>query len=778
MPALLRNIRTLLIGFALLAAAVPLAARQLPLEGEPIADVEIRGLDRYPEANVLQVMELDAGDAFSGAALRRDLDAIVGLGVFDPLSLRAESEANAQGETVLVIVVRENPVVNSIGFIGNVKYSSDRLRRELDFKEGDILPAAVRTTAARNIRRFYEGGGYKGAEVSVRVREAEGEASGADVTITIDEGRKIQIKDLIIRGNSAIPDWRLKPALTNSGSWLIFKNYYDENAFEDDLRMVERKYADKGYLDAKATADDPIYDEDEAKISPVIVVEEGPRYRVRDVEIAGNALFGDEEVRKPFAPMIGDVFDGEETREAFAKLRRLYGDQGYIDAKVDGTFVRHPEDGSVTIDVEIVEGAQVFVGDIRVQKPDYSDVPPPTNPIARFLESTSPGVTNEAIMREVQLEPGDVWRDKEERRSVQRLRRLGFFRDVRVRRVPTEDPRINDAVVEVEEDATAGYFGVSAGVGERSGPAITLSYDNPNLLGDARDLSIYGTVGRRSSGFGISYLDRYLGDSENSLRLRAYRDAARFDGIGERIYGTSGELGVPMEQFGPFDEYWTSFIRLRLEQVNLIRRDQDLESPVDGYHVAALRTMLRRDIRNDLRWPTEGYTVAGGFETGYADGFLLKALHDFEWYKALDDEEDWVYAYEHTVGLMPYDIDDIGYTERFFLGGTSTLRGFEARGIGPTDRGDDSTHIGGATSVAQSHELRRRFNRYFAGRVFVDAGVLENDPLEWGTPRVGTGVGVTFNAGPAVVDFDLAAPVVREDDDEPQVFHFRLRGGF
>ena len=751
--------------FGALSPAV--AQDDLPPDGTRIVRLEISGLSNVPEVNVARVMEMKEGEPFMAEAFRRDREAIFRLGFFDPLRSEFVAEKTDEG-AVVRIKLQENPVVDRVSFVGNVKYDAERLARELDFKAGDVLPLGARGSVPLSIGKFYAEGGYKSTEIRLEVNPTD-EPDHVNVLVNIDEGEKIRIKDLIIEGNKFYSSFTLRLLAVNSGSWLFFNNYYDDRVFADDLGAMEAKYHRAGFLDATARPGEFVYNAKEAWVSPVVIIKEGPRYRVGEVRVLGNTLFTEEEINRPFRHVKGDYFDGIDFDEAVSKLRRLYGNQGYVNAQFEPRFIKAPDQATVDIEITVTENEVVYVGQVRVQKQEY-DYEFDLNPLEEFIDWTSPGVTDETILREVKLKPGAKYRTADEVRSAERLRRLGFFESVNIERQPTRDPQVNDALVQVKEDPGAGFFAVTAGVGEQSGPAIGFNYINPNLFGEARVLKANVTLGRRTTFFNIGYVERYLGDTENSLALDLYRSYSRFEGYAWRIYGASAEVDHP------FSEYVNGAARLRLEHVRLERHADDLKESMSSYGVVALRGMLKKDLRNSIRWPTAGYLLAGGVETGYASGAMLKFLHEFEWYKEL--AKDWVYMYGHQVGIQPYDADHVGISERFFIGGSSTLRGFKYHGAGPKDAGEKKVVIGGSTMVTQRHELRHRFSRVVSGRVFVDAGMLGFEALEFGKPRVGAGAGVSFNMGAIVIDVDLAGAVVKERRDQTRVLHFQIRSAF
>lgn len=768
------TVRTLIKRLAGLALAVavawPAAALQpFPADGTTLTEIEILGTKRTDAARIRAVMELKAGQPFRAESQRRDLQAIADLGSYNPLTIGMSSEETTDG-VKLVVRVEENPAVGRISVVGNVKFTAERLLREIDFKEGDLLPLAAKSKTARSLREFYAKGGYKSTDVRVAIEPAD-DPETVNVSIVVDEGEKLRIKDLKVTGNSHYSDFRIGTSVMNSGSWLFFRNYYDDSAFEDDLRTVEAMYARAGYLDATARRGQFEYDQQKAEVTPEIVVVEGPRYKVAGVEISGNYLFNDEEVHEPFEPLVGHHFEGARFAQAIGKVKALYGNQGYVDCEIAEDFVKDPAAGTVVLKLGITENEVVYVGEIVVKKNTY-DYDVDLNSLEKFVDWTSPGVKDETILQEVKLEPGEKFRTADEVRTEQRLRNLGIFKKVDIERRPTADPQVNDAVVNVQQDPNAGYIGATAGVGEISGFAVGLNYVNPDLFGKARVLKAGATFGSRVRSFRLGYLDRHFADSDNSLELEAYRDAVRYPAIGFRSYGGSVEYGIPLSEFNKV------YVRTRGEHVNMYGDPDDLRENLDSYYVGAVRGMFTRDLRNDRRWTTRGYVASGGVETGAAREFMAKFLTEFEWYRNLDEREDWVYRFRNTFGVQPYDADHVGFSERFFIGGRTTLRGFKVHGVGPVDEQEDRAFTGGSTSWTQSHELRRRFTSFLAGRVFVDGGMLNEQPMEFGTFRASTGAGVSFDLGAFIVDVDLGVPIVRRNEDKRQFFTFSVRSSF
>lgn len=741
----------------------------MQLTGRPLVQaVEIRGLETIPPEALLRRMETREGAPLDPAALRRDLEAIAKFGPLDPVSVQASYEPLEEGLIRLILTVKENPRLKAITFVGATRFKEKQLRAALpiEIKEGEILPWRAASDVRRAIQKFYSEGGYH--ETRARVREIEAGPGEVELVAVVDEGERIRIRDLILEGNRSLPAIWITPRLFNQGSWLFFHNYYDDDLFEEDLQAVRALYVDRGFLDVKTRAGVPRPGRNPNEISPVIVIEEGQRYKVGEVTVTGATLFQPGEVNAPFRHLKGRDYAGERLRAAIEKLRALYGNEGYIDLQVDPEFRKHPETGRVDIELRLKEGDVVYVGEVKaeIRRLDIEEEP---NALDRLFLWMSPPVKEEAVLRENRLKPGRIYRRFEEVRTEQRLRNLEVFEKVSVRREPSADPKAQDAIIVVEERPEMAYATVFAGYGDVTGPAVGVGFVNPNIGGEANQLRATAIFGRDTRRFVVRYFERYLGDSDNSLDTQAYRFDDRYEGYRQRLYGASSELGHPLS------EYLTAYLRLRVEDVKFTRRASEREEPLEPYQTYAARGVLEYDRRDNIAWPTRGFRVSGGAESGYADGFLLKFLHGFGYYKSL--YRDVIYAYEHDLGMMPYKADQVGITERFFLGGSNDVRGFRRRGASPRDEGYRRMRVGGATKFVQRQEARFPVFGALKGRLFLDDGLISEKPAQFGSPRVSTGFGFILQLRIVQVEIDFARAVVYEKSDSRRLLHFRLSSG-
>jgi outer membrane protein insertion porin family len=204
--------------------------------------------------------------------------------------------------------------------------------------------------------------------------------------------------------------------------------------------------------------------------------------------------------------------------------------------------------------------------------------------------------------------------------------------------------------------------------------------------------------------------------------------------------------------------------------LNLRYRDLDRRiNPTDGVHV---------------RWLNSIYTAGLGGTTEFAKTHLF-----YDWYHPLvstggDGPPHGLHVRLGAGFAKAFgESDFVPYSERFFLGGYRTLRGFDFRGVGPNE-GD--APMGGESLLNASFEYRMpiysttrpgTFDKVEMFRLvlFADAGVLgpEDGELDFNELRAsaGFGLGLTY---PFPIIFNFGFPLEEGPGDRTKVFSFNI----
>ncbi|MCI0523684.1 MAG: hypothetical protein L0Y75_00335 [Acidobacteria bacterium] len=232
----------------------------LAQNGVIIEDIEIRGNRRIPRDTILYSVQSKPGDLYSEAAVRRDFEAIIGMGVFDPLHARLLAVDGPRGGRVVIFEVREYPIIRAIEYrrLKSVTESEAltrfRERRVGVSKDSPFDP--VKAYGARKaLKELLAEKGYPDATVEVEVEEIS--ATSVALVFNVTEGARVRIKEIEFTGaHAGFSQRRLRGAMKlvkEAGLLTIFtsKDIYFKDKLLDDLERVRYFLGAKGYLQSR-----------------------------------------------------------------------------------------------------------------------------------------------------------------------------------------------------------------------------------------------------------------------------------------------------------------------------------------------------------------------------------------------------------------------------------------------------------------------------------------------------------------------------------------------
>jgi outer membrane protein insertion porin family len=148
------------------------------------------------------------------------------------------------------------------------------------------------------------------------------------------------------------------------------------------------------------------------------------------------------------------------------------------------------------------------------------------------------------------------------------------------------------------------------------------------------------------------------------------------------------------------------------------------------------------------------------------DNNFFRLEHDSSWYAPLDDEKKWVLSFRTREGwAQEYGSSEfVPLSERFFAGGTATIRGYDNRDVGPkvqrfiNSRSKEA--IGGKLRLVNNLELKYKVTKILRLYAFLDYGGVWREPEDFapGDIRFGSGIGFGVDIpriGPVRVDYGV-----------------------
>ncbi len=746
------------------------------LVDRPIAGVRFEGLNRVSPQKVRNNVLTAAGDRYDARTIQIDIQNLYRLGDFRTIT--AYGLLQEDGAVLVVFEFVEQPVLTAVQTVGNNLVSDQELLGLIALAPGVPADEYLIDASKRAIQERYREKGHYLAEVAVDQEQLD---KNGILLFSIIEGPRVKIRVIEFEGNEAFDSKQLISEVSSREAiFLLNPGRLDEQVLAADVAAIDAFYKERGYLDVRVGREIQLSpDSREAKL--VFLIQEGRQYVLRTITVAGSNVFSKEQIAALIELKTGDVFSQDKLRRSLEALQKAYGVQGYVDARIRATEYRTSEEPEVDILLDVIEGNQALTGEVIIA--------------GDFLTK------DKVIRRELEFSPNRPLSTLDIEQSEQRLRDKRLFRDPRIT-IQDEDPAnpgYRDVLVEIKEVNTGSLnFGVA--VGSDSGLLGSISVEQRNFdiadvpesfsemisgrafRGAGQRFSLVLAPGNEVSQYSISFTEPNLLDSEYSLRTSG--------SLRNRIYSQYDEerLSASIGLGRRLGRVWTLGVDTRFERVALDDIEED--APVDVFDaegpdvLTGLGVSLRRITTPPGMRPGRGTVLELSAEqVGLLGGDFDFTKLSAEYTLFLTMAEDFlgrksILKINTRASYIPQEGDAPIY-ERYYLGGRS-FRGFDFRTVSPKgirndtgEQGEDPVGGNWLFFLGGQYEFPI-FEEVINGVVFVDSGtVLEDFGFDDYRVSVGFGVRLYIEAlGPVPIAFDFGFPVVKEADDERQLFSF------
>ncbi len=736
--------------------------------------VDVRGNKTVSAAKILSKLKTKRGDFFLERVVNEDIKRLYLIGYFSDVTVETLDARDGVG---VVFTVTEKPSLSSVKFVGNKYYKEEKLKTVIETRLNEFADEKRFKKDAGNIEDLYKRAGYPWTKVAYRLEPDKGLDTASAVFI-IEEGPRAVVRRIKIIGNTAFSDGRIIKVMKSRTSGFFRSGIYKKDVADDDMERLKHFYKTSGYLDVEASYEVMSQEKKNKKwIELVVRLEEGRKYIAGDVKMAGNSVFSEEELKALLDMRPGDVFTEMALHQDVSGVQEYYFGKGYIMAKVKPDTLLNLKTDRVDIVYNVIEGEICYVNKISIKgNTKTKDI---------------------VIRRELRIDPGEQYDGKKLKRSKERLYNLGFFEDITFDVEDTEVTNKKNMVVEVKESKTGEFsFGGGFSSIDRLIGFIEIEQRNfdllnfPTFTGDGQDLKLRGEFGSVRKNYLLSWTEPWFLDYPFSLGFDFYASEKNRSGSTGYAYDEERQGGA-LRLGKEFSEYLRGDFIYRLETVDIsdlsASASQELKDESGENTVSSTFFQLTRDTRDNRFAPKSGYITSGSFEV--AGGFIggdrdfAKFFNTNSHYSEIGP---FVLELKLRFGAVTSygDSDKVPIFERFFAGGTYTIRGYKERDVGPQDISGDP--LGGGTMAVANAELIFPIIQNLKAAVFADAGNVwarpdsqpKNGRITKGI-KVGTGVGVRINTPIGPVKLDYGFPINSEDWQEDKGrFHFSMSRGF
>ena len=682
-----------------------------------IADIRIEGLQRVSPGTVFAALPVSVGDELDSSRLQELTRALFRTGYFDDIQANRDRD-------VLVIKVVERPTVAEISISGNKVIKTDALTdalKKAGLAEGQIYKPSTLDAMSAELERQYVSQGRYGAKVKTDVRELP--RNRVALSIVVDEGAVAAIKAINIVGNNAFSTEDLQKLFqletTNWFSWINDEDKYSREKLTGDLERLRSFYMDRGYVRFNIESTQVSLSDDKESIFVTINILEGDIYTVSAVDISGELIVPEDEVRSLIQIAPGQPFSQISMTESKDAITKRLGNEGYTYADVSSIPERDDAAKTVKVTFFVDPSHRAYVNRIN------------------FRGNTK--TADEVLRREMrQMEAATADTAKIEQ-SKTRLERLGYFKTVDV--VTTDVPGTGDQV-DVEyavEEQSSGSIGASVGFAQDAGLILGANVQQDNFLGTGKQVGIgistssytdqinfnytdpYYTVDGVSRGFNLYYISRDL-DQVNvaSYSVDSYGLDMNFGyplseierlgfGVGyannhikvgsapaQEISGTPMYPSTAIDYVAPGDlanctdplsagtlctkQPWTAGMEVSPVYQGFLDRNGDTFDDIK------LTGSWSQSTLNKARLATRGHSQSVSLEgtaPGISDLEYWKATYRGQYFKPISDSLTLRFRGRFGYGDSYGGTDELPFFEGFYGGGFGSVRGFKRNTLGP-----------------------------------------------------------------------------------------------
>ncbi len=664
--------------------------------GSTVKSIDIRGNKRIELPAIAGRLTLKVGDPYTPETVRGQVKILYDTGFFEDVQVETEA---VPGGTAVVFVVREKPFITEIVYDGNEQLSDDKLKEKTTIKSQAFLDQQQAKESAEKIRLAYQEDGYFNAQVIPVVQTLDEDRKR--LTFFIKEGEKARIKTVVFDGlRAATKDEMFKVTATREWvpwyglltqlklpSFLSDAGILKREELANDVERVREILLNKGYLNAQVSLPSVELTEDKKWFIVTFNISEGEPFTVSEVGFRGYTVFEESELRQGLKIQDGEIFQRAKIRDEISRITDMYGSRGYAFAEVIPNVNPNNEERTASIILNIREGEMMRIRQINITGNDKT--------------------RDNVIRRELRVDEQDVIDTPSLKRSFQRLNNLNFFETVEILPEQVEPDKV-DLNVRVKEKPT-GQFSVGGGFSTLDKLVAIADITEGNLGGYGYLGRIRGQLGQQRSLGLITFRNPYLNDSLTSLQLDVYRSITNYISYFETKSGASVTFGRWLS------EYVTGSFSLFAEQLNFSDPAPGIcpdEIPLvclqlGNQTTTGFRTTLFRDTRDYFLDPRSGWRVGGGFDLGTP---ALGGTNDFYKYyfdviKYTPLPFDTRFSVRARYGAVEAAAGkQIPLTERFFVGGINTMRGFVFGRAGPVVPGSYSA-LGAAKELIFNNDF-------------------------------------------------------------------------
>ena len=720
---------------------------------EIVNKIVINGNERVSDETIIVFSAVKLGDTINAEKLNQIVNSLYDSNFFDNISTSLNNQE-------LTITVKESPIINKVEFQGiKSKTLVESLSKNLSLKSRSSYNTYQLELDKLQIQNQLKNRGYYYSKIKIFTNIKDNNT--LDLIYDINIGDKAKIKKITFTGNKKFKDSKLKSIIISEEykfwKFISGKKYLNENIISVDNRLLKNFYLNQGYFNVKINSSfAKSIDKDSFEL--IFNIDADKRIFFNNLTLKVPSDFDKSnyvKINSLFNDLKGEPYSINRIEKILKKINEISIYEQYVSSEA---FV---EENIFENKIDL----KFIINEIQTVQVDKINI-------------LGNNVTKEVVIRnQLELDEGDPFNEILFTRSINNIKGLNFFKDVKSEIIDNKDNEAKIINISVEEKPT-GEIMAGAGFGT-SGTTTSFGIKENNYLGNGLSIDAKLDLSEESIKGKFSLSNPNYKNSDKSVYTNIQSsETDRLKDFGYKTNKTGFTLGTQFEYYDDF--YFGVGINSYYESIETDSTASAQQKKLKGnyfdnfinlnfdYDKRNQKFQTSQGFRNyfstDLPIVSETNTLANTFITTnyfeYSDSNILKSSFYFRNSNSITG-------------------DNIKLSERLYLP-SNRLRGFESGKVGPKDGNDFiggnyiasvnfSSNVPKILENSQTTDIIMFFDVANVWGVDYDSALDTSDDIK---SAIGLGLDWFSPIGP--MNFTLSQHLSKGSNDVTESFRFNL----
>lgn len=580
----------------------------------------------------------------------------------------------------------------------------------------------------------------------------------------------VLVKKIFINGANHLSKKELKSHLSINGtSWIdrkIFKNkptIYDEEILRISKDELINFYNVEGFVNVKIHPSVEFSSKNKRRVNIIFHIEENLPITIDKINIVCRDSLVCPKIEQLFdknkniSAKKGAIFRDENIKEDQSKINDFMVSQGYPFVQVHPTIKADTTTHTAEIDWNINSGRLSYLGEVSI--------------------TSNNRTPDKTILKQLDFKKGDIYKRDKLNKSQLQIFQLGTFHIASIQAKLAEAKSDTIPIEIVTKEAPKHSVKVGVGYGREDKIRTFVDYTILNFTGGARRLHLYAKH---------SHIEPYKFEatftqpaflSPNST-ISFSPSIGKVNEVSYQLFGYGANIKFQQKFTNNISGSFSPFYEFVKFDTTAISKNTDIRQLKSAYSKNGFNIGVIFDNSFPKNDPSHGWSVA---LNNKVNTNLFKGNYPFikiqaEIKKFIPVGNATTLAFKLKSGIInPINNSTVPVEERFYAGGSRSVRGWQRFMLGPANSGIPT---GGNSNLEITFEPRIKIYGPLSMVVFIDAGNVweENNKIKIDDLKYAVGSGLRFKTPIGPIGFDVATPIL--ESSTKWQFHINIGHSF